>query len=81
MPAGRDAGQPMAQSMAETVVDQATGWLLSFATQLVVLPAAGCSLTLGQNLAVGGVFGVVAFARKLLWRRVFNAIQVRRAAA
>lgn len=65
-------------SLVEAGANVAVGFLVALATQLVVFPVFGLEATLGQNLAIGGVFTAVSVVRSYLLRRAFEAHRARR---
>jgi hypothetical protein len=52
------------------------GYGIAVVTQILIFPVFGLQTTLGQNLAMGGVFTIVSLARSFLLRRLFEAIRV-----
>lgn len=64
-------------SLVEAGANVAVGFLVALATQLVVFPVFGLEATLGQNLAIGGVFTAVSVVRSYLLRRAFEALRTR----
>lgn len=48
--------QPKHMSWAETCLSTAIGYLVALATQLVVFPAMGIPVRLGQNIIIGAIF-------------------------
>jgi hypothetical protein len=52
------------------------GYGVAVVTQILIFPVFGLQTTLGQNLAMGGVFTIVSLARSFLLRRLFEAIRV-----
>jgi hypothetical protein len=66
-------------SLIEAVANVAVGYLVALAAQLVVFPAVGVAVSLGQNLVIGAAFSVVSIVRSYTLRRAFEAIRVRRA--
>lgn len=60
-------------SFVEAVTNVCVGYLIAVLAQLVIFPMFGIAATLGQHLAIGGMFTVVSIARSYLLRRLFNA--------
>lgn len=69
--------QSRLMSLVEAGANVAVGFLVALATQLVVFPVFGLEATLGQNLAIGGVFTAVSVVRSYLLRRAFEALRAR----
>jgi hypothetical protein len=65
-------------SALETGTNIAVGYGLSLLTAWIVLPLFGFDITLGQNMAIGGIFTVVSIVRSYALRRVFEHIRVMR---
>jgi hypothetical protein len=53
------------------------GFLVALLTQIIVFPLFGLAVSLGENLAIGGLFTVASIARSYALRRVFDAIRAR----
>jgi hypothetical protein len=66
--------QRKSHSMAEAVTSTATGFLLSLAIQIYLLPLYGVHLTIQSNLQIITVFTVASLLRQYVLRRVFNRI-------
>jgi len=65
--------QSRLMSFAEAVTNVCVGYLIAVLAQLVIFPLFGIAATLGQHLAIGGMFTVVSIVRSYLLRRLFNA--------
>jgi hypothetical protein len=63
-------------SLVESVANVIVGYGVAVVTQILIFPVFGLQTTLGQNLAMGGVFTIVSLARSFLLRRLFEAIRV-----
>jgi hypothetical protein len=63
-------------SLAESFANVIVGYGVAVVTQILIFPVFGLQTTLGQNLAMGGVFTIVSLARSFLLRRLFEAIRV-----
>ena len=64
--------QTRRQSLIETVVGVAIGFVLSMAASVVVYPLFGHSFTLAQNAGITVIFTVLSIARGYGVRRFFN---------
>ncbi len=71
--------QSRAMSLAESLANVAVGYGVAVLTQIAVFPLFGLSVTLTQNLLMGGLFTMVSIVRSFALRRVFEAIRVRSA--
>ena len=58
-------------SLLEAATNVVVGYLLAFATQLVVFPALGLNVGLQDNLRISAAFVAVSLARSYILRRVF----------
>jgi hypothetical protein len=67
-------------SAVEAVTNVAVGFGVAVLTQAVVFPLFGIHATMGEHLAIGGVFTVVSVVRSYALRRFFEAVRVRGAA-
>ena len=70
--------QSRMMSGAEAVANVMVGYGVAVLTQLTVFLLFGLSASLGDNLAIGGVFTVVSIVRSFTLRRLFEAIRCRR---
>jgi len=61
-------------SAAESVANVAIGYGIALVTQVIVFGSLGLSVSLEQNLWIGGIFTVVSLARSYLLRRIFNRL-------
>jgi len=50
------------------------GWIVALATQLLVFPVMGLSVTVAQHLGVGAAFTIVSFLRSYCLRRLFERL-------
>lgn len=48
---------------------------MAVATQIAVFPLFGLAVTLGDNLAIGGIFTAVSLVRAYLLRRLFERLR------
>jgi len=69
--------QSRRMSLIEAVTNVAVGYALAVATQIVVFPWFGLRPSLGENLALGGVFTGISLLRSYALRRLFEAAQRR----
>lgn len=60
------------QSLLETCISVAIGFLVALATQVLVFPAFGLTVSLGENLLIGTIFTVISVIRSYAVRRLFN---------
>lgn len=68
-------------SAVESVTNVAVGFGVAVLTQALAFPLFGIHATMGEHLAIGGVFTVVSVARSYALRRFFEAVRVSGAAA
>ena len=68
--------QSRLMSLAEAITNVAVGYGVAVVTQILIFPIFGLHTSLGQNLAMGGIFTIVSLARSFLLRRVFEAIRI-----
>jgi hypothetical protein len=68
--------QSRLMSLVEAFANVIVGYGVAVVTQILIFPVFGLQTTLGQNLAMGGVFTIVSLARSFLLRRLFEAIRV-----
>ncbi len=68
--------QSRLMSLVESVANVIVGYGVAVVTQILIFPVFGLQTTLGQNLAMGGVFTIVSLARSFLLRRLCEAIRV-----
>lgn len=61
-------------SFLEAVTNIVAGYGLAVLTQIIVFPFFGLHASLGENLAIGGMFTFVSLARSYLLRRAFNIL-------
>lgn len=66
--------QSKKMSLVETCASTAIGYLVALATQMVVFPLFGLSVSLTANLWIGAIFTVVSIVRGYAVRRLFNWI-------
>ncbi len=64
--------QSKTESLIESLLNTATGFLLSLVLVNVVLPLYGFPVKTGQSLEIVTIFTVASVCRSYLWRRFFN---------
>ena len=64
--------QTKAMSLIEAITNVAVGYALAVATQIVVFPWFGLYPSLGENLALGGIFTAISLIRGYALRRLFE---------
>ena len=64
--------QTRRMSLVEAATNVAMGYALAVATQIVVFPWFGLQASLGENLALGGVFTGISLLRSYALRRLFE---------
>jgi hypothetical protein len=69
--------QSRLMSLIEAITNVIVGYGVAVVTQILIFPILGLQTTLGQNLAMGGVFTIVSLFRSFALRRLFEAILVR----
>ena len=69
--------QSRLMSLIEAITNVVVGYGVAVVTQILIFPIFGLQTTLGQNLAMGGVFTIVSLLRSFALRRLFEAILVR----
>lgn len=69
--------QSRAMSRIEALANGAVGYGVAVLTQIAVFALFGLSVTLVQNLMMGGLFTVVSIIRSYTPRRVFETIRMR----
>jgi hypothetical protein len=68
--------QTRSSSLIEAITNTLVGYGVALAGQLIVFPMMGLTVSLGQNLAIGGIFMGISTARSYLLRRLFEALRV-----
>jgi len=64
-------------SLLETCFSTAVGFIVSLATQLIIVAIWNLPLSMGDNLAIVGIFTVISVARGYLIRRLFNFLHAK----
>jgi hypothetical protein len=68
--------QSRRMSLIEAIANVAVGYVLAVITQIMVFPWFGLHPSLGENLALGGIFTAISLVRGYALRRLFEAIRV-----
>jgi len=64
--------QSKKQSLAETCINVAIGYVVALLSQLAVFPMFGIDVPLSSNLAIGAWFTAISIVRGYVVRRSFN---------
>jgi hypothetical protein len=64
--------QSRRHSLIEAIANVVVGYALAVMTQIVVFPWFGLQVSLGDNLAIGGVFLAISLLRSYALRRAFE---------
>ena len=67
--------QSKRMSFAEACTNIAIGYLISVATNFVVLPLFGYRTSILESFQIGAVFSAVSIVRSYTLRRIFNRIK------
>jgi hypothetical protein len=67
--------QSRLMSLVEATTNVIVGYGVAVVTQILIFPIFGLQTTLGQNLAMGGIFTIVSLIRSFLLRRLFEAVR------
>jgi len=68
--------QSRLMSMVEAITNVVVGYGVAVLTQILIFPIFGLQTTLGQNLAMGGIFTIVSLLRSFALRRFFESFRV-----
>ena len=68
--------QSRLMSLIEAITNVIVGYGVAVATQTLIFPIFGLRTTIGENLAMGGIFTIVSLFRSFLLRRLFEALRV-----
>ena len=71
-------GQTKLHSLIESCVDIGIGFAISVIATMVILPALGYMVTLGNALKITVCFTILSLIRKFIIRRIFNGITVKK---
>lgn len=64
--------QSRLMSLVESIANVAVGYGVATLTQIIVFPWFGLEVSMGEHLAIGGIFTVVSIVRSYGLRRLFN---------
>lgn len=64
--------QSRIMSLVEAITNVVVGYVLAIVTQIVVFPWFGLHPSIGENLALGGVFTAISLIRGYALRRLFE---------
>jgi len=67
--------QSRLMSLVEAITNVIVGYCVAVMTQILIFPIFGLHTTLGQNLAMGGIFTGVSLVRSYFLRRAFEAFR------
>ena len=68
--------QTRRMSLFEAIANVVVGFAVALLTQIIVFPLFALQVSLGDNLAIGGLFTLASIGRSYVLRRVFEAIRV-----
>ena len=68
--------QSRLMSLVEAITNVIVGYGVAVVTQILIFPIFGLQTTLGQNLAMGGIFTIVSLLRSFALRRFFESFRV-----
>ena len=71
--------QTRRMSLIEAIANVVVGFAVALLTQIIVFPLFGLRVSLGENLAIGGLFTAASITRSYVLRRVFETIRAHRA--
>jgi hypothetical protein len=79
--AGKGEAGPFCQSrmmsFVEAITNVVVGFLLALLTQWAIFPLLGLTVSIGDNVLIGGVFTAVSIVRTFALRRLFEATRGR----
>ena len=64
--------QTKTQSLIEAFLNTLSGYLISVLVQVLLFPAYGVHLSLGDNMQLVAIFTAVSIVRSYFWRRYYN---------
>ena len=67
--------QSRRMSLVEAIANVVVGFCVALLTQIIVFPLFELQVSLGDNLAIGGLFTLASVGRSYVLRRVFEAIR------
>ena len=69
--------QSRTMSLIESIANVVVGYCIAVASQILIFPAFGLHMSLGQNLKMAGLFTAISICRSFALRRMFEAIRMR----
>ena len=72
--------QSRLMSLVESLANVLVGYGVALATQMVVFPLFGLTVTVAENLLIGLIFTAVSIIRSYTLRRGFEALRLRQSA-
>jgi hypothetical protein len=72
--------QSRLMSLMESLANVLVGYGVAVATQMLVFPLFGLTVTLTENLLIGSIFTAISVVRSYALRRAFEALRVRQTA-
>ena len=72
--------QSRLMSLVESLATVLVGYGVALATQMVVFPLFGLTVTVAENLLIGLIFTAVSIIRSYTLRRGFEALRLRQSA-
>jgi hypothetical protein len=72
--------QSRLMSLVESLANVLVGYGVALATQMVVFPLFGLTVTVTENLLIGLIFTAVSIIRSYTLRRGFEALRLRQSA-
>jgi hypothetical protein len=61
-------------SLIESITNVVVGYGVAFLSQLAIFPIFGITVSIRDNLAIGGFFTVISIVRSYVLRRIFTSI-------
>ena len=71
--------QSRRMSLIEAISNVAIGYAVALLTQIIVFPLFDLEVSVGEHLAIGGLFTLTSITRSYVLRRVFETIRAHRA--
>ena len=63
-------------SLVESLTNVVVGFLFAVATQVVIFPLFGITVSARDNLLIGGIFTAISVVRSYVLRRVFESMRI-----
>jgi hypothetical protein len=67
--------QSRTMSLVEASTNVVVGYLLAVVTQFAVFPLFGLTVSVADNLVIGGIFTAVSLLRSFALRRLFESLR------